>query len=80
MSTGPGDTKALRCRFHLYTSSLTGKFRGVQPRPVSTKEPIPMFRRQPVKKARSVKQFRRNVGKTKAINLVQGPMRGGIRL
>lgn len=38
-----------------------------------------MFRRQPVKKAKSIKQFRRNTGRTKAINLV-GPMRGGIRL
>lgn len=36
--------------------------------------------RRPVSKARSAKQFRRNVGRTKAANIKPIPMRGGIRL
>ena len=36
--------------------------------------------RRPVNKARSARQFRRNVGRTKAVNVKAGPMRGGIRL
>ncbi|WNK14027.1 MAG: hypothetical protein [Microvirus sp.] len=35
--------------------------------------------RHRVNKARSAKKFRRNVSKTKAVNII-GPMRGGIRL
>ncbi|QXP08630.1 MAG: hypothetical protein [Arizlama microvirus] len=38
------------------------------------------MRRQPVNKARSAAQFRRNTTHTKAANVRQGPMRGGIRL
>lgn len=44
------------------------------------------MRRQSVNKAKSASQFRRNVSRTKAINVAdnkavgQGPMRGGIRL
>lgn len=37
------------------------------------------MRRHPVNKFKSAKTFRRNSGRTKAINLA-GPMRGGIRL
>lgn len=37
------------------------------------------MKRHPVSKHRSVKQFRKSAGKTKALNMV-GPMRGGIRL
>jgi hypothetical protein len=36
--------------------------------------------RKPVNKHRSAKQFKHNVGKTKAINMRGAPMRGGIRL
>jgi len=36
--------------------------------------------RRPVNKHKSAKQFKRNVGKTKGINLRGAPMRGGIRL
>lgn len=36
--------------------------------------------RHPVNKHKSAKQFKRNVGKTKSINLRGAPMRGGIRL
>ena len=36
--------------------------------------------RKPVNKPKSAKEFRRNVGKTKAANVKSGPMRGGIRL
>lgn len=44
------------------------------------------MRRQSVNKAKSAKEFRRNVSRTKAANVMdaqsvrQGPMRGGIRL
>lgn len=38
-----------------------------------------MFRKA-VNKAKSSRQFTRNVRKTKAINLRGAPMRGGIRL
>lgn len=38
------------------------------------------MRRFPVNKSKSAKQFRRNVGRTKAPNVKVGPMRGGIRL
>lgn len=38
------------------------------------------MRRQPVNKSKSAAQFRRNVSHTKAANVRQGPMRGGIRL
>lgn len=38
------------------------------------------MRRRPVNKAKSAGQFRRNVSHTKAANVRQGPMRGGIRL
>lgn len=38
-----------------------------------------MFRRH-VNKGRSARKFKRQVGKTKAINLKGAPMRGGIRL
>lgn len=38
------------------------------------------MRRRPVNKRKSSKQFRRNVGRTKAANVKAGPMRGGIRL
>lgn len=37
------------------------------------------MRRMPVNKYRSASKFRRQVGKTKAIN-ISAPMRGGIRL
>lgn len=33
-----------------------------------------------VNKGKSAKRFRRQVGKTKSINMKAGPMRGGIRL
>lgn len=36
--------------------------------------------RNSVNKAKSAGKFRRNVGKTKAINAKGAPMRGGIRL
>jgi len=36
--------------------------------------------RRPVSKGRSARQFRSNVSRTKAANVRQGPMRGGIRL
>jgi len=36
--------------------------------------------RRPVSKGRSARQFRANVSRTKAANVRQGPMRGGIRL
>lgn len=36
--------------------------------------------RRPVNKQASARQFRRNVGRTKAANVKVGPMRGGIRL
>lgn len=36
--------------------------------------------RKPVNKHASAKQFKRHVGKTKAINMRGAPMRGGIRL
>lgn len=36
--------------------------------------------RRPVNKSKSAAHFRRNVGKTKAINMKAAPMRGGIRL
>lgn len=38
------------------------------------------MKRFPVNKRKSAKQFRRNVHKTKAINLAGGAMRGGYRL
>lgn len=38
------------------------------------------LKRKPVNKHKSAKQFRKNVSKTKKINVVAGPMRGGIRL
>jgi hypothetical protein len=38
------------------------------------------LKRKPVKKYKSVSNFKRNVSKTKAANLTAGPMRGGIRL
>ncbi|WNK12793.1 MAG: hypothetical protein [Microvirus sp.] len=38
------------------------------------------MRRSPVNKARSARKFRRNVGRTKAVNIRPIPMRGGIRL
>lgn len=37
------------------------------------------MRRIPVNKQRSAKQFRKNLSRTKVVN-VKGPMRGGIRL
>ena len=36
--------------------------------------------RHSVSKRKSAHAFKRHVGKTKALNLVAGPMRGGIRL
>ena len=36
--------------------------------------------RHPVSKGRSAGKFRRNVSRTKAINMKGAPMRGGIRL
>lgn len=39
-----------------------------------------MAYRHPVNKHRAAKAFRRQVHKTKAINMKQAPMRGGIRL
>lgn len=36
--------------------------------------------RKPVNKSRSAASFRSNTRRSKAINLVTGPMRGGIRL
>lgn len=38
------------------------------------------MRRMPVNKQKSARQFKRNVGKTKFVNVKAGPMRGGIRL
>jgi len=38
------------------------------------------LKRGSVHKQHSAKQFRRNVGKTKAVNVRGAPMRGGIRL
>lgn len=38
------------------------------------------MRRNPINKAKSAGQFRRNVSRTKAANVRPGPMRGGIRL
>jgi len=38
------------------------------------------MRRSPVNKQASASQFRRNVGKTKRMNIAPAPMRGGIRL
>lgn len=38
------------------------------------------MRRRPVSKFKSAKQFRRHVGRGKAVNFKAGPMRGGIRL
>lgn len=38
------------------------------------------MKRKPVSKYRSAKKFRRDVGKTKGINMRGAPMRGGIRL
>jgi hypothetical protein len=37
------------------------------------------LKRRPVSKGTSAKSFRRNVSKTKAVNIKPGPMRGGIR-
>lgn len=37
------------------------------------------LRRKPVNKHSSAKEFRKNVGRTKAINIKPKPMRGGIR-
>lgn len=37
-------------------------------------------KRSPVHKGRSAKEFRRNVSRTKGMNVGPGPMRGGIRL
>lgn len=39
-----------------------------------------MAYRRAVNKRRSAKKFRRNVGRTKALNMRGAPMRGGIRL
>lgn len=39
-----------------------------------------MAYRHAVNKRRSAKKFRRNVGRTKALNMRGAPMRGGIRL
>lgn len=36
--------------------------------------------RRPVNKSRSAKQFRRNMRRTKSVNMKGAPMRGGIRL
>lgn len=36
--------------------------------------------RMPVNKHKSAGKFRKQIGKTKSINLRAGPMRGGIRL
>lgn len=38
------------------------------------------MRRSSVSKHHSAKQFRKSVSRTKAANVVAGPMRGGIRL
>ena len=38
------------------------------------------MRRMPVNKHKSARQFKKNVGKTKAVNMKAAPMRGGIRL
>lgn len=38
------------------------------------------MKRIPVNKHRSAKQFKRNVSKTKSVNMKAAPMRGGIRL
>lgn len=39
----------------------------------------PLYR-SPVRKHKSARKFRKNVSRTKPINLKAGPMRGGIRL
>ena len=39
-----------------------------------------MLRRKSVNKYKSAKSFRRQVSKTKAINMRHAPMRGGYRL
>lgn len=39
-----------------------------------------MAYRRRVNKRRSAGKFRRNVGRTKAVNMRAAPMRGGIRL
>lgn len=36
--------------------------------------------RKPVNKMKSAKRFKRDVRKTKSLNMKAGPMRGGIRL
>lgn len=36
--------------------------------------------RKPVNKHKSAGKFKKQVGKTKALNVKAGPMRGGIRL
>lgn len=38
------------------------------------------MRRRPVNKGKSAKQFRRNVSRTKAVNIRPTAMRGGFRL
>lgn len=38
------------------------------------------LKRKPVNKHSSAKQFRKNVSKTKKVNIAPNPMRGGIRL
>lgn len=38
------------------------------------------MKRYPVSKGHSAKSFRRNVGRTKQINVAPPPMRGGFRL
>lgn len=38
------------------------------------------MKRRPVNKYRSAHHFKRAVGRTKAVNIAPGPMRGGIRL
>lgn len=39
-----------------------------------------MAMRHPVNKHKSANKFRKQIGKTKAINMRAAPMRGGIRL
>lgn len=39
-----------------------------------------MAHRYSVNKGKSAAKFKRNVAKTKSINITAGPMRGGIRL
>lgn len=36
--------------------------------------------RSPVNKKRSARKFRKQIGRTKAVNMRAAPMRGGIRL